>query len=198
VDWALIEQELQGAAALAVPEASAYPSRWAKVRKEAPGKKHVDAWSDKRNRQYEHIKEQLQESGKPEDEAKEEAARTVNKTRKEKGETKKGDHAEQQRLLQQEQDNEVMYPGHEGDEKFAPPDPTLYRKNDLTPIYPQPQQQQRPLVPFIDPRLQQMQQLQQMASTVDPDKNRILQILEEEAEGFIPQVEASRIISESE
>ncbi len=48
-----------------------------------------DAWSDKRERQYEHIKESYQDSGVSKDEAEERAARTVNKERAEKGETKK-------------------------------------------------------------------------------------------------------------
>jgi hypothetical protein len=56
--------------------------------KEAPGKEHMKGVSEKRNRQYEHIKEQLMASGKSEEEAKEEAARTVNKQRAEKGEAK--------------------------------------------------------------------------------------------------------------
>ena len=46
------------------------------------------AWSDKRERQYEHIKESYEELGKSEDKAEEIAARTVNKERAEKGETK--------------------------------------------------------------------------------------------------------------
>lgn len=37
------------------------------------------AWSDKRERQYEHIKEGLEERGRDEDTAEEIAARTVNK-----------------------------------------------------------------------------------------------------------------------
>lgn len=44
--------------------------------------------SDKRQRQYEHIKENYLEDGEDEEEAKELAARTVNKERAEKGETK--------------------------------------------------------------------------------------------------------------
>lgn len=47
-----------------------------------------EAWSGKRERQYKHIKSQLTKSGKSEDRAEEEAARTVNKTRTRKGETK--------------------------------------------------------------------------------------------------------------
>jgi plasmid stabilization system protein ParE len=46
------------------------------------------AWSDKRERQYEHIKESYEEQGRSEDKAEEIAARTVNKTRAEHGETK--------------------------------------------------------------------------------------------------------------
>jgi plasmid stabilization system protein ParE len=46
------------------------------------------AWSDKRERQYEHIKDSYQERGKSEDKAEELAARTVNKERREQGETK--------------------------------------------------------------------------------------------------------------
>ena len=47
-----------------------------------------EAWGAKRERQYEHIKESYEERGKSEDKAEELAARTVNKTRSEKGETK--------------------------------------------------------------------------------------------------------------
>ena len=46
-----------------------------------------EAWNDKRERQYEHIKEGLEERGHPEDEAEEIAARTVNKERARAGET---------------------------------------------------------------------------------------------------------------
>jgi len=44
------------------------------------------AWSDKRERQYEHIKDGLVESGRSEDTAEEIAARTVNKERARAGE----------------------------------------------------------------------------------------------------------------
>jgi plasmid stabilization system protein ParE len=47
-----------------------------------------NAWSPKRERQYEHIKEGLQERGTSEDKAEEIAARTVNKERARHGETK--------------------------------------------------------------------------------------------------------------
>jgi plasmid stabilization system protein ParE len=49
-----------------------------------------DAWSAKRERQYEHIKDSYEERGASEDEAEERAARTVNKERREEGETKDG------------------------------------------------------------------------------------------------------------
>jgi plasmid stabilization system protein ParE len=46
------------------------------------------AWSDKRERQYEHIKDSYEDRGVSEDEAEDRAARTVNKERREAGETK--------------------------------------------------------------------------------------------------------------
>lgn len=46
------------------------------------------AWSNKRERQYEHIKEGLRERGRSEDTAEEIAARTVNKERARSGEAK--------------------------------------------------------------------------------------------------------------
>jgi len=45
-------------------------------------------WNARRERQYEHIKESLEERGKPEDLAEEIAARTVNKERARAGESK--------------------------------------------------------------------------------------------------------------
>jgi hypothetical protein len=46
------------------------------------------AWSKKRERQYEHIKEGLEDRGRKEDVAEEIAARTVNKERARSGEAK--------------------------------------------------------------------------------------------------------------
>ncbi|MGH2640704.1 MAG: plasmid stabilization protein [Actinomycetota bacterium] len=46
------------------------------------------AWSEKRERQYEHIKEGLRERGRSEDTAEEIAARTVNKERARSGEAR--------------------------------------------------------------------------------------------------------------
>lgn len=45
------------------------------------------AWSNKDERQYEHIKESSEDRGVSEKRAKEIAARTVNKTRRQKGQT---------------------------------------------------------------------------------------------------------------
>jgi hypothetical protein len=47
------------------------------------------AWSKKRERQYEHIKESEKEQGRSTKRAEEIAARTVNKQRAQAGETKK-------------------------------------------------------------------------------------------------------------
>jgi hypothetical protein len=46
------------------------------------------AWNRKRERQYEHVKEGLEEQGRPKDEAEEIAARTVNKERARSGEAR--------------------------------------------------------------------------------------------------------------
>lgn len=46
------------------------------------------AWSKKRERQYEHIKEGLEDRGRDDDEAEEIAARTVNKERARAGESR--------------------------------------------------------------------------------------------------------------
>ncbi|CAN5269531.1 Rho termination factor N-terminal domain-containing protein [soil metagenome] len=47
----------------------------------------MPSWSNKDERQYEHIKESAEERGKSEERAKEIAARTVNKQRREEGRT---------------------------------------------------------------------------------------------------------------
>ena len=46
------------------------------------------AWNEKRERQYEHIKESLEERGTSEDKSEEIAARTVNKARARAGESR--------------------------------------------------------------------------------------------------------------
>ena len=48
----------------------------------------TNQWSDKRERQYEHIKDSLEDRGRSENKAEEIAARTVNKERARAGESK--------------------------------------------------------------------------------------------------------------
>ena len=48
----------------------------------------TNRWSDKRERQYEHIRDSLEDRGRPDDEAEEIAARTVNKERARHSESK--------------------------------------------------------------------------------------------------------------
>ncbi len=54
------------------------------------------AWSKKRERQYEHIKEGLEDQGRDEDTAEEIAARTVNKERARSGEAKQASRTSKQ------------------------------------------------------------------------------------------------------
>ena len=49
--------------------------------------KQSTQWSDKRKRQYEHIRDSLEDRGRPDDVAEEIAARTVNKDRAQHGES---------------------------------------------------------------------------------------------------------------
>ena len=58
------------------------------------------AWSPKRERQYEHIKENEQERGRSEDTAERIAAATVNRTRTAKGETKEAKSASERQSAQ--------------------------------------------------------------------------------------------------
>jgi hypothetical protein len=53
-----------------------------------PGKKHLSGVSDKEQRQYEHIKESAEKSGRYGGRAKEVAARTVMKEHSSKGHSK--------------------------------------------------------------------------------------------------------------
>jgi hypothetical protein len=53
-----------------------------------PGRKHLHGVSSKEQREYEHIKESAEKSGRYGDRAKEVAARTVLKQHKEKGHRK--------------------------------------------------------------------------------------------------------------
>jgi hypothetical protein len=57
-------------------------------------------WTEKRERQYEHIKENEKERGRSEDTAERIAAATVNRTRTAKGETKEQKSATERRSAQ--------------------------------------------------------------------------------------------------
>ena len=59
-----------------------------------------EAWSAKRERQYEHVKESEQKQGRSTKRAKEIAARTVNKERARTGETKGRASTKEQRSTQ--------------------------------------------------------------------------------------------------
>ena len=54
------------------------------------------AWSPKRERQYEHVKESVKQQGAPTEKAKEIAARTVNKERARSGEAKESSRTSRQ------------------------------------------------------------------------------------------------------
>src|SRR5579872_784013 len=75
---------------MALKGAQSNPSAEALSRKQTKGGAAMpqSAWSDKRERQYDHIKEGLVERGAGEEKAEEIAARTVNKERARHGETK--------------------------------------------------------------------------------------------------------------
>lgn len=59
------------------------------------------AWSAKRERQYDHIKQEEKERGRPEGTAERIAAATVNRTRTAKGETKEAKSATERASAQQ-------------------------------------------------------------------------------------------------
>jgi hypothetical protein len=67
---------------------SSYAGRAAANEQQEVNEMPQRSWSDKRERQYQHIKQSLIEEGKSESEAEEIAARTVNKERARKGEAK--------------------------------------------------------------------------------------------------------------
>ena len=94
------------------------------------------AWSSKRERQYEHIKEGLEDRGRSEDTAEEIAARTVNKERARAGESRqasrsstddissgrrggKRSHAGSQGRTKQQLYNEAKKKGIEGRSKMT-------------------------------------------------------------------------------
>lgn len=93
-----------------------------KFNKEAPGKEHMKGVSDKRNRQYEHIKEQCLADGGSEEHCKEMAARTVNKQRSEHGETKDSKTADRHN------------PRPQAEATIAPEDVDTLRQEQICPI----------------------------------------------------------------
>jgi hypothetical protein len=71
-------------------------------------------WSDKRERQYEHIKEGLEDRGRGEDEAEEIAARTVNKERARHGESKQQSRTSTQDISSSRRGGLRSHPGSGG------------------------------------------------------------------------------------
>jgi hypothetical protein len=72
------------------------------------------AWTKKRERQYEHVKEGLQESGRSESTAEEIAARTVNKTRAQHGETREASPASLNDMSPAKRGGEHSHKGPQG------------------------------------------------------------------------------------
>ncbi|MBA2564393.1 MAG: plasmid stabilization protein, partial [Gemmatimonadetes bacterium] len=72
------------------------------------------AWSSKRERQYEHIKESLEQRGTPEEKAEEIAARTVNKVRAQEGESKTASHTSVEDLSPYERGGQRSHRGAQG------------------------------------------------------------------------------------
>ena len=72
------------------------------------------AWSEKRERQYEHIKEGLEERGERDDVAEEIAARTVNKTRAQHGEARTASRQSLQDMPPSKRGGERSHAGAQG------------------------------------------------------------------------------------
>ncbi len=73
-----------------------------------------EAWSAKRERQYQHIKESQLDKGVPEDEAEEIAARTVNKTRAQEGESEEASRTSLEDKPPSERGGERSHSGAQG------------------------------------------------------------------------------------
>jgi hypothetical protein len=71
-------------------------------------------WSDKRERQYEHIKESQEDRGTSEKRAKEIAARTVNKNRAQAGESKQASRTSTQDASPQHRGGKRSHSGAQG------------------------------------------------------------------------------------
>ena len=72
------------------------------------------AWSDKRERQYEHVKDSAKKRGAGEDRAEEIAARTVNKNRARSGESKKASRTSTRDVSPQHRGGRRSHSGSEG------------------------------------------------------------------------------------
>ena len=72
------------------------------------------AWSKKRERQYEHIKEGLEDQGRSEDTAEEIAARTVNKERARAGESEQASRTSTQDLSSGRRGGKRSHSGAQG------------------------------------------------------------------------------------
>ena len=73
-----------------------------------------EAWSAKRERQYQHIKDSQLDKGVSEDEAEEIAARTVNKTRAQEGESDEASRTSVEDKSPSERGGERSHSGAEG------------------------------------------------------------------------------------
>ena len=72
------------------------------------------AWSKKRERQYEHIKEGLEDQGRSEDTAEEIAARTVNKERARSGEARQASRTSTQDMSSSKRGGQRSHSGSKG------------------------------------------------------------------------------------
>ena len=73
-----------------------------------------DAWSKKRERQYQHVKDSVLERGADEGEAEEIAARTVNKTRAQQGESEEASRTSLEDKSPSERGGERSHSGAKG------------------------------------------------------------------------------------
>lgn len=73
-----------------------------------------EAWSAKRERQYQHVKESVLDQGRSEDTAEEIAARTVNKTRAQQGEAKEASRTSLEDKSPSERGGERSHQGPQG------------------------------------------------------------------------------------
>ncbi|MYM19800.1 plasmid stabilization protein [Brevibacterium sp. 5221] len=71
-------------------------------------------WSDKRERQYEHIRDSLEQRGRSEDTAEEIAARTVNKERAQEGEAKDASRTSTQDMSPSKRGGQHSHEGPQG------------------------------------------------------------------------------------